>query len=153
MVDNRDSLNNGHSPFRRYVPPTHQGQGTRDERVSPSAQTSPPRQGHRVVPSSSSRHRSPRNRWRQWVGGEAAKPSSPTSVAPTQLPQSSPTAPRRAFQLPPQPGVSPHSPPSPGTPPPSSFVKNSSPQLGRTPYYPNGDLSKQSPHPSVTPIS
>lgn len=152
MVDNRDSLNNGHSPFRRYVPPTNQGPGTGNQRVRPLAQASTPPQGqgHRTVPSSSSRHRSPRNRWRQWVGGEASQSSPQASVAP---PQSPPTAPRRTFQLPPQPDASANRPQSPGTPPPSGFVKNPSRQPAGSSPYPTGVPPQRPPHPSVTPIS
>lgn len=154
MVDNRDSLNNGHSPFRRYVPPTHQGQGTGDEQVRPSAQASPPRQGQdrrRPAPSSSLRHRPTQGRWRQWVSGEASKSPPPISATSRVTPPS-PSTSHRAFQLP-QPAPSVKSPQPSAMPNPSAFVKNPYPQSAGSPHYPTAPQPQTPPHPSVTPIA
>ncbi|NER79061.1 MAG: serine hydrolase [Leptolyngbya sp. SIO1D8] len=93
MVENKNSSNNGHSPFRRYVPPTSNGNDPSHGQVMPFPQTpNYSTQDRRQPPSAAARNRrSARSRWRQWVntslaGSKAGVPQSP--VQPPQQQQS-----------------------------------------------------------------
>ncbi|MBE7385262.1 MAG: serine hydrolase [Leptolyngbya sp. SIO1E4] len=144
MAENRNSSNNGHSPFRRYVPPASNGHRTQTGQVTPfphrprsSPQTRSSPQNHQPPLSESSRRsRSVRNRWRQWVNastppnvsGEPRQPPQPASAQPpsaqprpprqppTQAGDSKPSAPLEGVQTP-----WPH----PSLPRPTAFTQHS----------------------------
>ena len=140
MADNNHA-SNGHSPFRRYEPPTQSGSSNGKTVASPprSAQES-------TSPSSSSssrRQRQARSRWRQWV--QAAAPN--RKVTPPTQSTTTPSSPRRRSPQAPTPPASTRrpapSPPSPsltGPAPqtPSAVVSNAPDLLqpGRSPSQP-----------------
>ena len=140
MADNNHA-SNGHSPFRRYEPPTSSGSSNGKNVAplprSPQASTSPP------SPGATRRNRQARSRWRQWVQAAApnrkAAPSTQSAAAPSSPRRRSPQSPnapsstRRPAPHPP----SPSSGPAPQTPTPAvSNAPDSFQQPGRSPSQP-----------------
>ena len=90
MTENRNSANNGHSPFRRYVPSSSNVNESNNGQMmpfprKPKTTAQPPQPSSSVI---SQRSRSARNQWRQWIG----TPAEPTAMGKerrfTEPPQS-----------------------------------------------------------------
>ncbi|MEM1292760.1 MAG: serine hydrolase [Cyanobacteria bacterium P01_H01_bin.162] len=140
MVDNNQA-SNGHSPFRRYEPPTQSGSSNGKTVASPPR--SPQESTTSSSPSSSRRQRQARSRWRQWV--QAAAPNRKVTP-PTQSAATPSSSRRRSPQAPTSPAAtrrpapSPPSPSSTGPAPQMPSAASNAPDLlqppGRSPSQP-----------------
>lgn len=130
MADNNHPANNGHSPFRRYVPPVNNGVGNGN--AVPLSPPPLPGGGPTHTPGITPRRkRRSRNRWRDWIQSTPSttkngidRAHSPSRRGP--LPPPSATSSRRSVQTPLGDSFN-HSPSAPRRHEPSSFVKDSAP--------------------------
>ncbi|MEM9002880.1 MAG: serine hydrolase [Cyanobacteria bacterium P01_F01_bin.86] len=103
MTENRNSSNDSHSPFRRYVPPASNTNGSNNGQVMPFPQASkspppnrPTRSSETPQRNRSDRSRSDRSRWRRWVNVTPIAKIAPSPVPPTEQRRSVPPPSRQA---------------------------------------------------------
>ncbi len=108
MAEHKNSSNNGHLPFRRYVPPTdkltNHLKNSNNGQVMPFPQTPPASQTSSPAANEMSyqRARADRSRWRRWInGGTTAKVTA--SESPRRHPSLSYSQPTPQRPQPPQP--------------------------------------------------
>ena len=95
MAENKNFSHDSHSPFRRYVPPANNGNGTQKAPLMPFPQPSAPSpRPVKPSPENLQRHRPNRNRWRQLVN---VSPAPKTTAAEQRRPIQQSHPPRQSL--------------------------------------------------------